>query len=96
VADDFSLNLPSTALGPLLDLVTHARKHAIRLRATAEAVTPSESDRQTATLAERFEISGFTQQARSQEARPAGEETRRSRREARVHRYARSKAERDR
>jgi hypothetical protein len=105
VADDWSPDLPSTALGPLLDLADHARKHAVRLRATADALQDTkltESDREMAALAERFEsppISEIARQAHSQETRADGTEdggTRRSRREARVHRYARNKDERDR
>jgi hypothetical protein len=98
VADNWNSDLSSTALGPLLDLASHARKHAIRLRATAEVqeiVEPSERDREVAALVERFEtpeIAEIARQARSQEARTADanerSEIRRSRREARVHRYA--------
>jgi hypothetical protein len=105
-AENWNANLPSTALGPLLDLACHARKHAIRLRATADALEtaePAERDREVAALAERFENPGIAEiarQAHSQEARTAdtnqGSEVQRSRREARVRSYAPNKTERDR
>lgn len=103
VASNWSPDLPSVAIGPLMTLAGHARKHAIRLRATADAVAPTEAASEMAALAGQFEstgISEITRQAHSQDARASGpedgNEIRRSRREERVYRYARNRVERDR
>ncbi len=109
VADNLLLSLPSTALEPLLDLASHASKHAIRLRATADASNTDASNgdhERIAALAVGFDvhsdsdIASLTDRARSSERAPtdAGNHSdlQISRREARVRRYSRSKSERER
>jgi hypothetical protein len=107
VADNFLVSQPATGLEPLLDLAGHARKHAIRLQATADAGSADASngdhDRVVA-LAAGFEVrsdsdlASLTDRARSSRA-PADTanrlEQRVSRREARVRRYSRGKSERE-
>jgi hypothetical protein len=47
LADGFTVTLPSSALPSLLELADHARKHSIRLNATAVAMTGTRNGHST-------------------------------------------------
>jgi hypothetical protein len=106
LVDNFGLDLPSAALGPVLDLASHAHKHATRLRATAEAraaVGPDAPTQQVEDIASSFELNpdnsdGLAGQSSADrdKTRDRSDGTRLTNREARVRRYSRSHARYDR
>jgi hypothetical protein len=100
VADNFALGLPSNALGHVLDLASHAGKHATRLRATAEAqaaVEPDSPSRQVEAVAASFEFDDHSRDLASQGKTPdRSDGARLTNREARVRRYSPARAKQDR
>jgi hypothetical protein len=96
LADAFTPAFPSAALLPLLDLASHAGKHAIRLRATAhtQAAKVPSADSNVQTFAGQFEVpSGTEHVARSSDGERDGVS---SRRLARARKLSRARAERER
>jgi hypothetical protein len=102
-----SAALPPATLGKLLDLADHARKHATRLRATADALTTrtqEPAERVAISVAAEFEhpvsIEERTRQARSAQPGPDDRDQdpgmRESRRKARVRHYNRNRDDRSR
>lgn len=80
LADALTPAFPSAALPPLLDLASHATKHAIRLRATAGAQptkTPAD-DESVQALARQFQVPpGTRTSARSSDGQEGGVSSRR-------------------
>jgi hypothetical protein len=95
LADALTPEFRCAALPPLLDLASHAGKHAIRLRATADAQaakTPA-GDESVQALTAQFETSpGTKREARSSDGEQGGVS---SRRLARTRKLSQARAERE-
>jgi hypothetical protein len=97
--DEYTPALPSAGLGLVLELASHASKHAVRLRATVEANAanaPDPRDRDVAAAVESFQVLDIATRHSEQRARKDPSDDRVTNRQARIRRYSRTRSDQDR